>query len=62
MSSIGSLNPRIHRVYGAVSGADHIIAAAVAVTGAEMETRSMVTLNNKVRQRAEFGGVAVDPS
>ncbi len=64
MRRIGLVNPRIHRVYGVVSGEVRISAVAVAVTvtvtGAEMEARSMVALDNKVRQRAEFGGVAVD--
>ena len=62
MRRIGLVNPRIHRVYGVVSGEVRIsaVAVAVTVTGAEMEARSMVALDNKVRQRAEFGGVAVD--
>ena len=60
MRRIGLVNPRIHRVYGVVSGEVRISAVAVTVTGAEMEARSMVALDNKVRQRAEFGGVAVD--
>ena len=58
MRRIGLVNPRIHRVYGVVSGEVRISAVAVTVT--EMEARSMIALDNKVRQRAEFGGVAVD--